>query len=156
MKKPTLCAKNKVLERWPSQIWYLILDSDVRPTRGKRVEPRVTGKNKKAQHVLPMYPSLNDTLRNLASQLSNSRETISLSLCTKISFSLNWKTISQSGEPVFKQLHIYAFYKSSTICKHLSETQELVHNEIILVTDAKTYTFSPALCIWRLPKLTYK
>lgn len=69
MMNPTLWRANRKLEICPSQMWYLMLDSDVRPNRGKIDDPRVTGKNRNAQHMCPMYPSLNDTLRNFASHL---------------------------------------------------------------------------------------
>lgn len=60
---PTLWRAKSKFEIWPSQIWYLMLDSDVRPIRGSIDDPLVTGKNRNAQHVFPMYPSLRDTLR---------------------------------------------------------------------------------------------
>lgn len=69
MMKPTVWATKRIIERWPSHIWYLILDSDVSPTRGRIEDPRVTGKKRNAQHMFPIYPSLSDTLRNLACHL---------------------------------------------------------------------------------------
>jgi hypothetical protein len=69
MKKPMVCAAKRTIDKCPSQIWYLMLDSDVRPTRGRIEDPLVTGKNKNAQHMFPMYPSLKDTLLNFASHL---------------------------------------------------------------------------------------
>lgn len=59
----------RAIETWPSQMWYLMLDSNVRPTRGKIDDPRLTGKKRKAQHVLPRYASLSETLRNFACHL---------------------------------------------------------------------------------------
>ena len=45
------------MARFPSQTWYLMLASDVRPTIGKSDEPRATGTNKSATHKLPTVPS---------------------------------------------------------------------------------------------------
>lgn len=45
-------------------------DSEVSPIRGSNEEPLVTGKNKNAQHMFPMYPTLNDTLLNFNSPLN--------------------------------------------------------------------------------------
>jgi hypothetical protein len=46
-----------------------MLDSDVRPTRGRIEDPLVTGKNRNAKHMFPVYPNLKDTLLNFASHL---------------------------------------------------------------------------------------
>jgi len=46
-----------------------MLDSDVRPTSGRIEDILVIGKNKNAQLIFPMYPSLKDTLLNFASHL---------------------------------------------------------------------------------------
>ena len=54
MKNPTVCKTKRRFERWPSQMWYFMLDSDVRPTRGKSEEPLVTGKKRNAQHMFPI------------------------------------------------------------------------------------------------------
>lgn len=75
--KPTVCAENRTMERCPSQIWYLMLDSDVRPTRGKIDDPLVTGKKRNAQHIFPIYPSLNEILLSLVCHLQ--REGMSFS-----------------------------------------------------------------------------
>lgn len=51
-------------------------DSEVSPIRGNNEEPLVTGKNKNAQHMFPMYPTLNDTLLNFNSQLMNNNTVV--------------------------------------------------------------------------------
>jgi len=64
-----VCTAKSTMDRCPSQIWYLMLDSDVSPKSGRIEDALVTGKNRNAQHMFPMYPTLRDTLLNFACHL---------------------------------------------------------------------------------------
>ena len=74
----------------PSHIWYLMLPSEVRPNRGKIDEPRATGKNRSARHMLPTTPSLNDVLSSLASHLHAKTKPWNTKYCNIYSFSCLW------------------------------------------------------------------
>lgn len=50
-----------------------MVDSEVSPIRGNNEEPLVTGKNRNAQHIFPVYPNLSDTLLNFSSQLNQTK-----------------------------------------------------------------------------------
>lgn len=54
MIKPIVWAAKRTIDKCPSHIWYLMLDSEVSPTRRRIEDPLVTGKNKNAQHMFPM------------------------------------------------------------------------------------------------------
>lgn len=58
-----------VITIWPSQMWYLTLASEVRPTSGNIDDILVTGRKRKAQHRLPSNPSLNPALPSFCSHL---------------------------------------------------------------------------------------
>jgi hypothetical protein len=60
------------MARLPSQTWYLMLASDVRPTSGKSAEPRATGKNRSATHKLPAVPSRRAAFSSRACHLRTS------------------------------------------------------------------------------------
>lgn len=129
-----------------------MLDSDVRPTRGRIEDARVTGKNKNAQQMFPIYPSLRDTLRNLASHLPKPILTDHLSLRKKHKLfrQPNILLISlrkRQNEGCKKWKSIYYFDGKNTAKKLLL---------IINYRDVSAYTFSPSLSMWRSPKLTYK
>ena len=104
--KPTVCAAKRMLERCPSQIWYLMLDSEVSPTRGKSDEPLVTGKKRNAQQMFPMYPSLSDTLRNLASHLPKKKRIWSSTIIYRYHKTIYW---ASSGKRNLK-LHRSAYW----------------------------------------------
>lgn len=53
MTYPTLCRVKRPMDKFPSQIWYLILASDVSPINGKIEDPLETGKKRNATHMFP-------------------------------------------------------------------------------------------------------
>lgn len=47
------CEVKRIMAVCPSQTWYLMQDSELRPTSGRSEDNRVTGKKRKAQQRFP-------------------------------------------------------------------------------------------------------
>lgn len=67
--QPRPWPEARTMAKWPSHMWYLMQASEVSPKTGRMDEPRVTGKNIKAKHMVAVFPSLNTTVSHFVFHL---------------------------------------------------------------------------------------
>lgn len=96
----------------PSQIWYLMLASEVRPMSCKTDDPLVTGKKRKARQMFPTRPSVRPDISNLATHLPNRSNQISLNYCIIQSESEKQNVL------VLRLLSIMCGCLLANLCKH--------------------------------------